>query len=237
MAYYPANSGEVFVVDAASARHWIGDFQSLSSAPDEATTETETSLSKIIGTRTTTGSGGPGRVSIAYRPYLAFKAHRELVKSFRDESLSEVVHVTGVAKSLRDNAVAANTLAIAADGTLTAAGGIEFGSQDEPESPWNQGLGIVIGTVLYVIEDITGAQAGVVSRFGEIVSGFAEEDEVALANVAATQSWELVQMGIEESFQGRVSLAGGKEYAGTTVSSSVNVILSSFPSEKLSVPV
>ena len=88
-----------------------------------------------------------------------------------------------------------------------------------------------------MIEDITGAQAGVVSRFGEIVSGFAEEDDVALANVAATQSWELVQMGIEESFQGRVSLAGGKEYAGTTVSSSVNVILSSFPSEKLSVPV
>ena len=44
-------------------------------------------------------------------------------------------------------------------------------------------------------------------------------------------------MGVEESYQGRVSLAGGKEYAGTTVSTSVNVILSSFPSEKLSVPI
>ena len=237
MAYYPANAGEIYVVDAASVRHWLGDFQSLSSAPDEATTETETSLSKIIGTRTTTGSGGPGRVSIAYRPYLAFKAHRELVNSFRDESLSEIVHVTGVANSLRDNAVAANTLAIAANGTLTGAGAIDFGSQDEPESPWNQGLGIIIGSVLYVIEDITGAKLGAVSRLGAITSGFAEEDDVALASVSATQSWELVQMGVEESYQGRVSLAGGKEYAGTTVSTSVNVILSSFPSEKLSVPI
>ena len=142
------------------------------------------------------------------------------------------------AKSLRDNAVAANTLAIAANGTLTGAGAIDFGSQDEPQSPWNQGLGIIIGSVLYVIEDITGAKLGAVSRLGAITSGFAEEDDVALASVSATQSWELVQMGVEESYQGRVSLAGGKEYAGTTVSTSVNVILfprRSFPeSEKLS---
>lgn len=224
MSYRPSGNG-VLEKLVNGKREKIRLLSAVTFTPGTAPTETETTLDE--GERTTTGKPGPGEISFDYQPHPGYTSQESMENDHENGILGTYYHTRGSFASLRDNSVAADTLAIAATGLVTGAGAIDFGTEAKPKSPWTQGLGIIISNVLYIIQRIENGKL-VVARYGAVADGFATPDDTALAVVNATQDWDLVQMGVERTYEGIPSLAGGEESSGSgSISSSATVVLQS----------
>ena len=139
----------------------------------------------------------------AYRTcYDAFKEGSVL--TFRDWGGVPVVYENP------STATSDTVAVVGASGLLTLAGTLSAGTSDNPRAPFLPGRVLVIGSVAYTIEEIQPAPSNAVrvSRLGAVAGGIATPDSEALADVAATASWSIVQYGTRREFVGRAEEMG-----------------------------
>lgn len=254
MSYIPSGLGSLYIADSSNNLHKIRLHSRAVFTPGEAATATRQSLDENEAERSSVGGAGHGTFEFDFEPNPIYESYRLLEQAFQDKQTRSLYEFNGVAEELLENGVNADTLAIAVDGALTAAGAISLGSEAAPTPPWTQGLGIVIGNVLYSFDEVYADKRAKVSRYGAVAAGtgalvanadhpvkvgqmLATPDKTALAAVNATHSWKLVQCRVVNIYSGRVSIAGGKESSGAgETASSGTLVLASRKQERMVLP-
>ena len=140
----------------------------------------------------------------------AMEAYRACYDAFKEGKVLSFRDYGGVPVEYKNPSTAtSDTIAVVgATGLLTLAGTLTAGTSDNPNQTFNPGRVLVLGGVAYTLEEVTTAGNIRVSRLGSVSSGIATPDEVALADVAASASWSVVQYGTRREFTGRVTEMG-----------------------------
>lgn len=192
MAYQPPAEGKLYVKKGSGARKRLLNVTAFSLSGGDRPENTNETLDE--GSVVTIGDPTPKDVSVSLQANPASEGYRMAFDAYTDKD-KLVLEYEVDRKSILDNATSSNTLAIAAaTGALTASAGVKM----EENTAFLVGRGIVIGNVLFVIEEITSNTAGVVSR----------ADGMAIAAVATTDDWEIVEFGVKYSFEVEVLSAG-----------------------------
>ena len=162
-------------------------------------------------TETRSGASGPGNVTYDLTRAPAMEAYRTCYDAFKEGSVLTFRDWGGVPVVYENPSTAtSDTVAVVgATGLLTLAGDLSAGTSDNPRAPFLPGRVLVIGSVAYTIEEVVPtAEVPRVSRLGAVAGGIATPDSVALADVAATASWSVVQYGTRREFVGRAEEMG-----------------------------
>lgn len=202
MAYNPTPDGTYEVSDDGGA-NWhrilnVTDFTF--SGGDRESEETQT-LDE--GSIVSVGPAQTKDVNVGVNASVGSKGYNVLHDAYTGGD-RVTIRIKTKMQTITDNAVAADTLAIAADGTVTAAGAIDF----QTDTKWVKGRAIVMANKTYIIESVTDAtHLKVLPK--------------PAAPVAASQNWKLVNYGLQYQFEadvisaGNVSLQPGAALADT----------------------
>lgn len=175
-----------------------------------------------------------GVYNFSYRPNRFMESNKILRINSRNGTPSRLVRQRGVAAQLAVGVDNSNEMAIVAETDAPSGFAImssgsakaNFGSPNEPLSPWRGGLGIVISDVLYLIEEILAADKAAITRHGALDGDKKDvsADSVALAAVNATHEWKLYALGERITYSGRISNPGGETNTAPNTSSASGVM-------------
>ena len=244
MSYIPSGTGRLYLVDATGRRHKIRIHTRSGFTPAEAPIETRRSLDQDEGERSSVGTPGHGSFGFDFEPNPFLSSNRRLGAFHRNGGLCEVEEDRGGKPTvLQVGADGVREIAISAEGVLTTSGstGIDLGTEARPRSPWTQGLGVIVGTQLFVVDEILTPTTARVSLWGTVAADTRTEGvptgqrvaaetslDTTFTAVAETHQYQLVQMGVRSNQSGRVSQGGGDEASGAgETASSGTVQLSS----------
>ena len=233
MSYAPGGKGKLSIADSGGVLHRFWKLITAGYVPGTSTVNTEEYLDEDPTSEVAKPPAGVFNAS--YRPHPGRTADILAEAAHEETSIVTLVRERGVAKQLAAGEDSVRELALAADGTLTPSGS---SAPNLEEGSWTQGLGVVLAGVLYIIEYIaSGGASAVVSRYGAIAQKKAGKDAAAIPAVAATHEWALVSLMVEDTYSGRLSVAGGSEAdASGAVSASLSCQLAKRPTTKMVVP-
>lgn len=176
-----------------------------------ATTPSDSSVEYVDEpTETRSGSSGPGSVAYDLTRAPLFESYRTCYEAFKEGTILSFRDYGGTPTSFSNPASAStDTVEITTAGVVTLKGTLNAGSAAQPLQPWIPGRGLVIAGVGYSIEEVTGAKALRVVRYGDIASGILTPGSKDIDSaVAATADWDIVQYGTRREFTGRVTEMG-----------------------------
>ena len=231
MPYTPGGFGNLYVKDASGDNQEILILSRAGYTPNPAATETRNSLNR--GPRTNVSLPGPGVFDFDVEPNPLSDA--ETIMGERHISGADVTleHFLGVAQQ-QDAGGSSQTVAITAvTGIATTVGFTVATAAGVPTSPWDEGLGLLMGTDdMFVIEGFAGPNTFRVKRWGEWDSGSkrATRNVQPIPAIAATGGWTLFDFQLFATYSGRVVLAGGYEASGAgALASSVQLQCNDHP--------
>ena len=165
----------------------------------------------------------PGDASIAIRDAIT-ALQGGLVRNFREDE--------GSAREVHDNTTGVSIAITAASDLLTISGsgtGASLGTNLAPRTPWDRGLVLVESGIAYFIESILTTTTAEISRIGAVASNVVTPDAVALADVAATSTWELYEYAVRREFEGTLTQAAGHSTSPDTRSKTIAGRMSNWP--------
>lgn len=198
----PRGNVESYVLEGVT-RHRLPFPATIGRQRGQAQTNTTTFLNGVSITDTVPAP--PGTVSLEGRAAREFTAHR-IVREQLAERGSVVVEVEAGAPRTRLEGSAGMTVAITPAGVLTVAGINLMSSLD-----FVPGIGIIHNNVLYILQSVSGATGGVVTRHGAVSGGISTRDAEAIPTVAASSDFSVVEYAEITSYQGTVNTAGAEQ--------------------------
>ena len=232
MPYTPGGFGNLYVKDASGDNQEILILSRAGYTPNPAATETRNSLNR--GPRTNVSLPGPGVFDFDVEPNPLSDA--ETIIGERHVSGADVTleHYLGVAQE-QDSGGTGQTISIATTGVATTTGFTVATAAGVAISPWDEGLGLLMGgssDALFVIEEFLGSNSFRVKRWGEWDSTTkrATRTVQTITVIAATGTWTLFDFQLFSRYAGRVVVAGGYEASGAgTLTSSVQLQCNDHP--------
>lgn len=234
MSYAPTSKAKLELQDGSTWRE-LNTLVSISFSPGEPSSSVEENIQLDRPSRTVLTSASAGTASIEAQVAEGNRFWRVAEAAFRGSTELNFRSTVGVEQKVAEGS-SNSTLALASNGTVTAAGSskADFGSNSQPNAPWDLDKAITNASVCYIIDSITDGDTLVVTRYGGTSNRVATPDSTALAAFSASSSWELHNYAIRKEFSAQVTSIGGDSLStGGARTDTISLSLSAFPTRKL----